>query len=182
MTKKKKKVQKSAKKGQDIIDLILEDHKPLKKLIKIMKNSDKTLSERRKAFAEFAPLLTTHAKPEEQVLYVEMKKAKDLRQEGLEGDVEHGLAEQMLDEAKVTKDADLWSARVKVLAELVEHHIEEEEEELLPDFKKNSEKEQRILMGEMFLAAKENTLDDGNERVPMRPVKDKNSIISIGMN
>jgi len=175
----KKKIQKKAAKGRDIIDLILDDHKPLKKLIKILK-SDKSLAERRKAFSEFAPLLVRHAKPEEEVLYVEIKKDDKLRTEGFEGDVEHGLAEQMLDEANVTTDKDLWSARVKVLAELVEHHIQEEEGDLLPDYKKRSEKEDRIALGEQFLAAKENTLRDGSERVPHK-TDDKNSIISASL-
>jgi hemerythrin superfamily protein len=144
-----------ASKGQDIIQLILADHKPLKKLIKIMKDSDKhDLSERQDAFEEFAPLLISHAKPEEQTMYVFMKDDEDLREEGFEGDVEHGLADQMVEEIKRTDDEDLWSARVKVLAELVEHHIEEEEEELLPDFKKHSEPTERIELGAAFLRLK----------------------------
>ncbi|MBX2989377.1 MAG: hemerythrin domain-containing protein [Bdellovibrionaceae bacterium] len=141
--------------AEDIVQLILEDHKPLKKLIKIMKDTDKDLEERKAAFEQFAPLLVTHAKPEEQSLYVYMKKDEDTREEALEGDVEHGLADQMLEEAKRTDDEDLWTARVKVLAELVEHHIEEEEEELLPEFKKNSEPEERRKLGHIFLRLKD---------------------------
>lgn len=152
--------------GSDILTLILEDHKPLKKLIKIMKDSDESIQSRKKAFEEFAPLLLSHAQPEEQVLYTRMKEDEAMREQGFEGDVEHGLADQMLTEAKSTNDEDLWSARVKVLAELVEHHIEEEEEELLPNFRKNSEREERIKMGEVFLAAKDNTQEDGSEIVP----------------
>ncbi|RYZ80734.1 MAG: hemerythrin domain-containing protein [Proteobacteria bacterium] len=141
--------------GDDIIDLILEDHKPLKKLIKVLKNSDKyDLEERQEAFEEFAPLLITHAKPEEQTLYIAMKDEEDLREEGYEGDVEHALADQLLEEIKRTDDEDLWSARVKVLAEMVEHHIEEEEEEMLPDFRKNSEVEQRAELGAIYVEKK----------------------------
>lgn len=152
----------------DIITLILKDHAPLKKLIKIMKNSDKDLSERQDAFEQFCPLLVAHAKSEEQVLYAHLKEQDDLREEALEGDVEHGLADQMVEEAMRTDDEDLWSARVKVLAELVEHHIEEEEEELLPDFRKNSEREERVELGEEYLAAKENINGNGTEKNPSR--------------
>ena len=140
---------------QDIIDLILDDHKDLKRLIKTLKDSEADLGERYAAFEEFAPLLTIHAKPEEQSLYIEMKKDDELRSEGMEGDVEHALADQLLNEIKNTEDEDLWSAKVKVLAELVEHHIEEEEDTLLPDYKKHSDKAQRIELGEKFLALKE---------------------------
>ena len=172
---------KSLEREFDIVDLILEDHKPLKRLIKIMKDNEKSLEERQLAYKEFAPLLAKHAKPEEQILYVHMKRDKNLRTEGFEGDVEHVLAEQMLDEAKTTGDQELWSARVKVLAELVEHHIKEEEEELLPKFNKFSTTEDRVSMGIEYLEAQDNTLSDGNEREP-RKSEDENSIISPDLN
>jgi len=153
MIKKKavKKSNKQASSSDDIIKLILDDHKPLKKLIKVMKNDDKDIEERRKAFEDFAPLLIAHAKPEEQALYAYMKEDDDLRVEGLEGDVEHAIADQLVHEAKNTDDEDLFSARIKVLAELVEHHIEEEEEEMLPNVRKNSEVEERSELGQRYL-------------------------------
>ena len=151
----------------DIVNLILEDHKPLKRLIKIMKDSDKhSLSERSEAFAEFAPLLVVHAKPEEQVLYTYMKADEDLREGGFEGDVEHQLADQLVEEIMRTNDEDLWSARVKVLAELVEHHIEEEEKDLLPDFKKESEPSERRALGQKFLLFKTQLLEQGGTETP----------------
>lgn len=138
----------------DIVELILNDHKPLKKLLKVMKNSDKSFSERRAAFEEFVPILLAHAKPEEQVLYTFMKRDEELREEGFEGQVEHSIADQLVTECKATEDKDLFSARIKVLAELVEHHIKEEEDDLLPDFKKNSEKPDRLELGTQFMKAK----------------------------
>jgi hemerythrin superfamily protein len=161
----KKPVKKAAPKTnkEDIIEMILHDHKALKKLIKVMKNSDKDLSERQEAFEEFAPLLVVHAKPEEQTMYVFMKDDEDLREEGFEGDVEHGLADQLLEEIKRTDDEDLWGARVKVLAELVEHHIEEEEDELLPDFRKHSDIEERVQMGAKFMELKHKLEEQGGK-------------------
>jgi hemerythrin superfamily protein len=148
---------------EDIITYILDDHKPLKQLIKILKDSDRPVTERQEAFAEFAPLLISHAKPEEQSLYVYMKQDKNLRTEGFEGDVEHTLADQMVEEAKRTEDDDLWAARVKVLAELVEHHIKEEESDLLPDFKKHSTNAMRLDLGQQFLALKTQMQAQGGE-------------------
>ena len=139
----------------DIIQLILDDHKTLKRLIKVMKNTDKDISEREDAFEAFAPALITHAKPEEETMYTRMKSDEELREEGFEGDVEHALADQLLEEILRTEDEDLWSAKVKVLAELVEHHIEEEEDELLPDFRKHTEVEERVQLGAQFLKLKQ---------------------------
>lgn len=150
--------------NDDIVQLILEDHKALKQLIKTMKDSDAELSERQEAFEEFAPLLISHAKPEEQTLYVKMKNEDEMREDGFEGDVEHQLADQLVEEIKrTTEDEDLWSARVKVLAELVEHHIEEEEEDMLPDFKKEVETEERMQLGQEFLRLKAQYLEMGGE-------------------
>ncbi|MES2854447.1 MAG: hemerythrin domain-containing protein [Bdellovibrionota bacterium] len=160
-----------------IDELILEDHKPLKQLIKILKDSEKDLNERKAAYEEFAVLLVSHAKPEEESLYVYMKQNEELREEAYEGDVEHGLADQLVEEIKRTTEDDLWSARVKVLAELVEHHIEEEEEELLPDFKKNSELEERIRLGNEFLALKTKMLEQGGEDSPSEKDAEKENDI-----
>jgi hypothetical protein len=157
---------------QDIVRLILEDHKPLKKLIKVLKDSERSFDERQHAFSEFAPLLVNHSKPEEQSLYVYMKDESELAEEGYEGDVEHALAEQLLNEIKGTGNKNLWSARVKVLAELVEHHIEEEESELLPDFKKYAAMEDRIQLGEAFLRLKAEFEELSHREVSQEEMRD----------
>lgn len=149
----------------DVVDVILEDHKPLKKLIKTLKG-DAEFEEKFVAFEEFAPLLIMHAQPEEETVYVVMKKNEECREEGFEGDVEHQLADQLIEEIKRTKDEDLWMARVKVLAELVEHHIEEEEDELLPKFKENFEKEERVALTKKFFELKQKLGDQQGEDSP----------------
>lgn len=154
-------------KGTDVIDLILDDHKSLKQLIKTLK-SDAEFEEKFLCFEEFAPMLTMHAKPEEQTIYVSMKKDDDeeSRIEALEGDIEHGLADQLVEELKRTTDQDMWMAKVKVLAELVEHHIEEEEEELLPTYKENSELEERQRLAVKFMQIKEELGEQNGEDAP----------------
>lgn len=139
----------------DILQLILEDHKPLKKLIKTLKSSTADFDDKKEAFEEFAPLILTHAKSEEETLYIFMKDGQDMREEGFEGDVEHDLATQMVEDARSTTDEDLFCARVKVLAELVEHHIEEEEGETLPAFARFSRPEEREDLGRKYRDKKE---------------------------
>lgn len=139
----------------DIIDAIKEDHKPLKDLIKIMKDSEATFAQKKAAFAKFAPTLEAHAKPEEQTWYKDMKSDRELKVDGLEGDVEHQIADQLSAELKRTSNRDLFMAKVKVLAELVEHHIKEEENDMLPEFKKNSTAEERAELGAKYLKLRE---------------------------
>lgn len=165
--KKTKKTSRSAKSvrkasdARDIVELILKDHKPLKKLIETMKDSEADLDEVRDAFEEFAPLLINHAKPEEQALYTKMKEREDdLRCEGFEGDTEHAIADNLVKEIQTTRDEDEYRAKVKVLAELVEHHIEEEEEEMLKDVRKEFELEERVSMGKKYTALYEQYAND----------------------
>lgn len=61
----------------------------------------------------------------------------------------------MLEEVKMAEDADVWSARCKVLAELVEHHLQEEEAEILPLFKKECDVEERVMIGKQYLELKD---------------------------
>jgi hypothetical protein len=55
--------------------------------------------------------------------------------------LKHGLADKIVEEIDQVPESVKWSAKVKVLAEIVEHHLNEEENELLPRFKKNSSAE-----------------------------------------
>jgi hemerythrin superfamily protein len=135
---------------RDILSLIRQDHLPLKRLIKTMKDSDAEMEELRGAFEEFVPLLLMHAKPEERALYQRMKELDSLRAEGFEGSTEHHIADQLVGEIRTTVDADKWRARVKVLAELVEHHLEEEEEEVFKEVRKEFGLVERIQMGEDY--------------------------------
>lgn len=140
----------------DIVKLIMLDHAPLKRLIAILKDSDLTIRTRRRAFDQFAPLLLVHAHAEQESFYAFLKdENRELRVHGLEGEVEHALAEYMIDEVKMAEDVGVWSARAKVLAELVEHHIEEEESEIIPDFKKEVDIEDRVLIGKQYLDLKD---------------------------
>lgn len=158
--------QHSSPQKTDIVTLILEDHRALKRLIKILKNSELEFDQRQVAFDDFAPILVSHAKPEEETLYTYMKSNDELREAAFEGEVEHNIADQLIEEIKRTVDSEMWSARVKVLAELVEHHIEEEESDFLPDFKKNSPAIEREQLGELFLQMKTELLEKGGEDSP----------------
>ena len=151
-TRKKQTVRKAADSG-DVLEIIREHHKPLKQLIKTMKDSEAEFDEIQAAFQEFAPLLIQHAKPEEQALYTRMKESEeDVRCEGFEGETEHAIADRLVEEIKETSDEDEFRARVKVLAELVEHHIEEEEEDMFPDLRKEFDLEERVAIGAEYLS------------------------------
>lgn len=167
-TKKKKKSSPKTRAHPegDVVALILADHKPLKKLLAIMKDDRKSVAQRKKAFEEFAPLLIAHAKPEERSLYKYMKRDIDLREEGFAAEVEHQLADQLIEEARRTSDEEQMAARIKVLAEIVEHHLKEEEKEILPDVKRQTNAKERASLAEKYTLLRREIQAEGSDDAP----------------
>jgi hemerythrin superfamily protein len=86
--------------------------------------------------------LEVHTTIEEEIFYPEIKSAneeiKDVVDEGVE---EHHVADTLIAEIKgLTPEDDAWAAKVKVLIESVEHHAEEEEQEMFPEVRKALDK------------------------------------------
>jgi len=147
----KKKSKTKTTKSSDIASLILRDHKPIKELILILKDPKASIAKKRPAFSKFERTLTAHAKAEEESLYVHLKQKDHLRVEGLEGDTEHAIAEQLMKDVNESYgDDDTWMAKVKVLAEVVDHHVKEEEKEVLKTVRKDFNAEKRIEVGELY--------------------------------
>lgn len=145
-------------KAQNIITLIKEDHKPLKEGIRILTSDSSKPSEKKSALVKFLRDLKIHAKAEEMSLYHNEAGEKEVRDEVLEGYVEHAVAESLSRSLEkhnmLTELSDEVLAKAKVLAELVKHHVEEEEEELLPDVKKAEDEDRLIELGKLYLQAK----------------------------
>jgi len=167
MTKTKSEESGAKKKGPDvhektdIVDLILQDHQHLKELIQILKQNQVSLLKKRAAFKEFAPLLLRHAGPEQQSLYQRMKEqGPQMRIEGFEGETEHAIADQLVRELSEVKEQDAWMAKVKVLAELVENHIQEEESIILKGVRKEFGQAARNQIGRDYLRLKQNMTAD----------------------
>jgi hemerythrin-like domain-containing protein len=83
---------------------------------------------------------------------------KEAKIDCAEGYLEHGLADKMLATLGKISNATSpkFSAAAKVLKELIEHHIKEEESNVWSDVKKYFSSEQRYAINEKFEAAKKN--------------------------
>ena len=70
-------------------------------------------------------------KGEEKHLYPALKDDKESKDVAMESLEEHHVAETVLNELdKLSKDAENWDAKLKVFKEIVEHHIQEEQDEV----------------------------------------------------
>jgi hemerythrin superfamily protein len=116
----------------DVLSLIEEDHKPLKDLLHKMKDVYLSDDERIKAFHDFASLFLPHAEAEDASLYEFMKSKPEFLQDAFDGETEHMVAEQLCDDIRATADEHCLVGKIKVLAEVVEHHIYDEEHDVFP--------------------------------------------------
>lgn len=149
--------------NDDIIKLILEDHKSLKYGIKILTSEEASDADKQKALKKFINDLVIHSKVEEQSLYDNVVAVKKLRESILEGYEEHALADILVEQLESSGYESEWDdeigAKAKVLAELVEHHVEEEEEETLPEVRSAFAKHELVELGQIYLAARSQMRD-----------------------
>jgi hemerythrin superfamily protein len=137
----------------DITNALKEDHDELKELIATVNESDDA-AEIKMSFTQFAELLAKHSKAEEKVVYDALIGTGDEENEmeGHEGYTEHMLAETLL--KKMQQGADVtgpeWKAEAKVMQEILEHHIEEEEDEIFDAVDDSFDNDQREAMAAEF--------------------------------
>ena len=116
----------------NLIDALEEDHDDLRKQIDILKDDECDLSTRRTTYAKFMVLLKSHSKSEEKAVYAVCEKIPTFRRRAIEGIAEHAIAENMMKRIATLRNRDQWAAHVKVLAELIERHVNVEEREFFP--------------------------------------------------
>lgn len=124
-----------------IYEVLKRDHRHVEHLFKrIAKALDKKdFSEVPELFDELKTELTAHSKAEQEVFYQPLKVLGGEDGKGLswEGDEEHHVIRLLLGElSRVPFHSEEWSAKIKVLNEVVDHHVEEEEEEIFKQARK----------------------------------------------
>lgn len=137
----------------DAIKMLKDDHKKVKALFRDYEAAgDSAYKVKGRIANEVFSELEVHTMLEEEIFYPAVKKradeeGQDLIDEGIE---EHHVVKVLIEELKdLAPDDDAFDAKFKVLTENVEHHIEEEEGEMLPDAKKKLGEEIESLGDEM---------------------------------
>lgn len=163
--------------GTDIRSLLHADHEQISALTEQM-SSDESRQKRVGAFEQLKPFLTAHARAEEQAVYtplVDLRRSPVSRADGNEGFVEHSLVDVLMERLSKTDLAstDAWKAHAKVLHELLDHHIKEEERAIFEELGEHFTDEQRDAMGSDFVARKLKLLPaDGSQSRKPRSVGD----------
>lgn len=146
----------------DVRALLKADHETVQDLAKQLAEA-KNGPQRRSLLAQLKPLVTAHARAEEQAVYVPLTRLKDSpdsRLMGSEGAVEHFLVDMILEKLDAARDAtsDMWRAHATVLQELLEHHVKEEESEMFEELGEHFGAEDREAMAVQFATLRDERL------------------------
>ena len=112
--------------------LLKEDHKKVKGIFQQLEPTTERASKTRtELFTKLKQELDIHAHVEETIFYPVIKKEHETREITLEGFEEHHVIKILLKELEgLPVESEQWTAKLKVLQENVEHHVEEEEGEM----------------------------------------------------
>jgi hemerythrin-like domain-containing protein len=151
----------------DILDTLKKEHDEVKELLANLQDAE-TAAQRRGIVRKLTEALVPHSVAEEKIVYKAMVALPDQQAQvdGYEGTLEHKWAAKTLERLGAIADATSseHKATAKVLKELVEHHIKEEERNIWRDVRKHCSQEERARMNALYLTEKHNT------KVPTLPV------------
>jgi len=148
----------------DAIVMLKNDHREIRRAFRRFEDAGETETARRGEIAdEIIALLTSHTYIENEVMYPRVRElVPELEQDILESYEEHHVADLLVAEvASMKPHAERFNAKMRVLIENVEHHMEEEESDWFPKVRKALGRKPLQQIGEDLLRA--------HGRAPTRP-------------
>jgi hemerythrin-like domain-containing protein len=145
-----------------ILDQLKNEHKELIELFKKAQNCNGF--ERTDILKQIKKEIVPHSRGEEKTIYTWLKESIEQDDKATQDEInlaneayeEHRLIDKMLKDLEGTNINDeMWSARLMVLKENVEHHIEEEEKELFKLIKKHFSNDKLEEIRTLYIFAKD---------------------------
>jgi hemerythrin-like domain-containing protein len=139
-TRKRSKPTRSA--PRDAIALLKEDHKRVQDLLEKLEGSSGRAKSREALLAKIEQEVKAHTQIEEEIFYPAYKEAvrsKEDRKLFFEAHEEHHVVDMFMGEfqnGELESESVTFAAKSKVLKDLIEHHIEEEEKQMFPKARK----------------------------------------------
>jgi hemerythrin superfamily protein len=126
----------------DAIDQLISDHREVESLFEAydeLVDADADSGEKQAVALQICAMLTAHATVEEELFYPAAREVLGEDEDLVdEADVEHACAKDLIAQIEAgTPDDPLYDAKVKVLGEYIDHHVQEEENEMFPKVRKS---------------------------------------------
>ncbi len=140
----------------DALTLLKEDHDKVKGMLsKLDETTERAEVTRTEGLEKLKQELTVHEAIEEELLYpalIEFAKTKDITLEAYE---EHHVVDTIMSELEQTPvDDETWAAKLTVMKENLEHHIEEEEDDMFKKARQVMDEAELEELGERMAARK----------------------------
>jgi len=144
--------------GMTPVELLKQDHAKVKQLFMQFEAAQGEAKE--DIFKQIFKELQVHTKVEEEIFYPAVKKFdSEVANEAVE---EHNIVDYILGAMKKLSPSDeAYDAKFTTLKENVEHHIEEEEGEMLPEAEKKIPAGQMAELGQAMIQRKEKLMAAG---------------------
>lgn len=128
---------KSSGGSKDAIALLKADHREVEKLFKEFESA-KDDSRKEKLAGQICNELRVHTRIEEEIFYPESREFLKDEEIVNEAIVEHQSAKELIEQIEGLSPSDeMYEAKMTVLQEMIEHHVEEEEKEFFPQVQKS---------------------------------------------
>ena len=138
----------------DAFNLLKADHRKVEELFSQLESASGQAKMR--VFEQIKTELELHTHIEETIFYPALEKPKQTHDLTLEAYEEHDVVKKLLRElSRARTPNEEWEAKAKVLQENVEHHVEEEENELFEKAEAALSEEQIEALGEKMETEKE---------------------------
>jgi hemerythrin superfamily protein len=141
----------------DILKKLKLEHDAIQDLLAKIVDSEGA-TERRALLKQLKAILVPHTRAEERIVYDAVRAGRDrkMKVDGEEGYLEHALADKTLATlGKISNPlSPEFAAAAKVLKELVQHHVEEEERNIWSDVREKFSDAERLEMNRAFEMAK----------------------------
>jgi hemerythrin superfamily protein len=122
--------------GADVVALLKQDHAEVKKLFQQFEKAEDD-DDKEQIARKICLMLTVHATCEEELVYPAAREVLDDEELIPEAEVEHETAKSLIAQIEEgTPGDERFDALVKVLGEYINHHVAEEEGEVLPKLKR----------------------------------------------
>lgn len=136
-----------------LFDTLKKEHREVKDSLKKLKKDDSSSEDRLDMISKS---LRIHMKGEEKYFYPALYEFEELRELIIEAMDEHKIAKRALKKLTRTDyDEEGFEARAKLLHDLIEHHTNEEENQIFPKSEKVVGEEQLMKMEEDYMDYKE---------------------------
>ena len=155
----------AATRAKDAIALLKADHRKVEGLFARYEEAKANEARKQAIFQQIAIELKVHMQLEEEIFYPQSREFVEEEDTVNEAEVEHAAAKDLIAQLEGMAPSDeMYDAKVTVLQEQIEHHVEEEEEEYFPEVKTNGMDTKAV--GEQLAARKQELIGrtDGDGR------------------